>query len=73
MHRLKPEFTAEIRTIVGEGNFREGETIAMIDYGVAVYVPTEEELAAFKTAAAPTIKSYKDLVGAEGCKAFGLE
>ena len=35
MHRLKPEFTAEIRTIVGEGNFREGETIAMIDYGVA--------------------------------------
>lgn len=35
MHRLKPEFTAEIRTIVGDGNFREGEAVAMIDYGVA--------------------------------------
>jgi hypothetical protein len=35
MHRLKPEFTAEIRNIVGEGNFREGEAVAMIDYGVA--------------------------------------
>ena len=34
MDRLKPEFTAEIRTIVGEGNFREGEAVAMIDYGV---------------------------------------
>lgn len=35
MHRLKPAFTAEIRTIVGEGNFREGEAVATIDYGVA--------------------------------------
>jgi len=34
MHRLKPEFTAEIRNIVGEGNFKEGEAVAMIDYGV---------------------------------------
>lgn len=35
MHRLKPEFIAEIRNIVGEGNFREGEAVATIDYGVA--------------------------------------
>ena len=35
MHRLKPEFTAEIRDIVGEGNFKEGEAVATIDYGVA--------------------------------------
>ena len=55
MHRLKPEFTAEIRTIVGEGNFRQGEAVAMIDYGVspenlgagAVVLPgTTQEVAA---------------------------
>lgn len=34
MH-LKAEFAAEIRTIVGEGNFREGEAAAAIDYGFA--------------------------------------
>ncbi len=32
----------------------------MIDYGVKVYVPTAEELLAFKEGAAPTIEEYKD-------------
>ncbi len=34
MHRLPPAFTAELRNIVGDGNFREGEAVASIDYGV---------------------------------------
>ncbi|YCI06647.1 FAD-binding oxidoreductase (plasmid) [Ensifer sp. D2-11] len=55
MHRLPPEFTADIRKIVGEGNFKEGEAVATIDYGVtpenlgagAVVLPrTTEEVAA---------------------------
>lgn len=45
----------------------------MIDSGCEVYVPTEAEMAEFKAAAAPTIQNYKDLVGAEGCAAFGIE
>lgn len=53
---------------------QEGECKqAMIDYGVSVYVPTEEEMAEFKEAATPTIESYKEMVGAEGCEAFGIE
>ena len=34
MQRLPPAFTAELRTIVGDGNLREGEAVASIDYGV---------------------------------------
>lgn len=45
----------------------------MIDSGCSVYVPTEAEMAEFKAAAAPTIKTYKDLVGTEGCTAFGID
>ncbi|MEI3180653.1 MAG: hypothetical protein V8S93_08860 [Lachnospiraceae bacterium] len=43
----------------------------MIDYGVKVYVPTEEELQAFKDGAAPTIEEYKAIVGEEACAAWG--
>ncbi len=55
MHHLPPEFTADIRKIVGEGNLKEGEAVATIDYGVspenlgagAVVLPrTTEEVAA---------------------------
>ena len=45
----------------------------MIDYGVKIYVPTEEELQAFKDGAAPTIDEYKGIVGEEACKAWGIE
>ena len=45
----------------------------MIDYGVKVYVPTEEELLAFKEGAAPTIEEYKKIVGPEACAAWGVE
>lgn len=45
----------------------------MIDYGVSVYVPTEEEMQLFKEAAAPTINSYKELCGEEACAAWGIE
>lgn len=55
MDRLQPEFKAEIRKIVGEGNFKDGEAISTIDYGVtpenlwarAVVLPaTTDEVAA---------------------------
>ena len=46
---------------------------AMIDYGVQIYVPTEEELAQFKAAAQPTIEKYKEQVGPEACAAWGIE
>lgn len=45
----------------------------MIDYGVKIYVPTEEELKAFKDGAAPTIEEYKKIVGPEACEAWGVE
>ena len=45
----------------------------MIDYGVKVYVPTAEELLAFKEGAAPTIEEYKKSVGPEACAAWGVE
>lgn len=45
----------------------------MIDYGVQVYVPTPEELQAFKDAAAPTIDEYKKIVGPEACEAWGVQ
>lgn len=45
----------------------------MIDYGVKVYVPTAEELLAFKEGAAPTIEEYKKIVGPEACAAWGVE
>ena len=45
----------------------------MIDYGVQVYVPTEEELQAFKDAASSTIEEYKALVGEEACAAWGIQ
>ena len=45
----------------------------MIDYGVKVYVPTAEELMAFKEGAAPTIEEYKKIVGPEACAAWGVE
>lgn len=45
----------------------------MIDYGVKVYVPTEEELLAFKEGAALTIEEYKKIVGPEACAAWGVE
>ncbi|WP_439623720.1 FAD-binding oxidoreductase [Shinella sp.] len=35
MHSLPPEFKAEIRKIVGEGNLKDGEVTSTIDYGVA--------------------------------------
>ncbi|WDZ80703.1 FAD-binding oxidoreductase (plasmid) [Ensifer adhaerens] len=35
MDCLKPEFKAEIRKIVGDGNFKDGEAISTIDHGVA--------------------------------------
>ena len=41
--------------------------------GVKIYVPTEEELQAFKDGAAPTIDEYKGIVGEEACKAWGIE
>ena len=34
MHRLPPEFTAEIRQIVGGANLKDGEAASTIDYGV---------------------------------------
>ena len=46
---------------------------AMIDYGVNIYVPTAEELEAFKEGAAPTIEEYKKIVGPEACTAWGVE
>lgn len=45
----------------------------MIDYGVKVYVPTEEEMKAFKEAAAPTINYYKEICGSEACAAWGIK
>lgn len=45
----------------------------MIDYGVKVYVPTAEELEAFKKGAAPTIEEYKKIVGQDACAAWGIE
>lgn len=45
----------------------------MIDYGVQIYVPTEEELQEFIDAASPVIEEYKALVGEEACQAWGLE
>lgn len=55
MHSLHPEFKAEVRKIVGEGNLKDGEAISTIDHGVApenlgagaVVLPrTTEEVAA---------------------------
>ncbi|MDK1388014.1 FAD-binding oxidoreductase [Sinorhizobium sp. 8-89] len=55
MDRLQPEFKAEIRRIVGEGNFKDGEAISTIDHGVApenlgaravVFPGTSDEVAA---------------------------
>jgi len=45
----------------------------MIDFGVSVYVPTAEEMAEFKEAAANTINKYKEISGDEACKAWGIE
>lgn len=45
----------------------------MIDYGVQVYEPTDEELQAFKDAASTTIEEYKAIVGPEACEAWGIE
>ncbi len=45
----------------------------MIDYGVKVYVPTEEEMKAFREAAAPTINHYKEICGPEACTAWGIK
>ncbi len=45
---------------------------AMIDYGCVVYVPTEEEMEQFKTAAAPTINGIIEKVGEDAARAWGL-
>ena len=45
----------------------------MIDYGVQIYVPTEEEMALFREAATPTIETYKEIAGPEACAAWGIE
>lgn len=45
----------------------------MLDYGVKVYVPTEDEMKAFKEAAAPTINHYKEICGPEACAAWGIK
>ncbi|MBZ7926029.1 FAD-binding oxidoreductase [Ensifer adhaerens] len=55
MDCLKPAFKAEILRIVGDGNFKDGEAISTIDYGVApenlgaravVFPRTADEIAA---------------------------
>jgi len=55
MDCLKPEFKAEIRKIVGDGNFKDGEAISTIDHGVSpdnlgaravVFPTTTDEVAA---------------------------
>lgn len=46
---------------------------AMIDYGVKIYVPTAEELQAFKEGASATIEEYKTIVGPDACAAWGVE
>lgn len=55
MHRLPPDFTAEIRKIVGERHLKEGEAVSAIDPGIAaenlgaglvVFPGTTEEVAA---------------------------
>ena len=45
----------------------------MIDFGVQIYVPTEDELQQFKDAAANTINTYKEIAGPEACAAWGIE
>ena len=35
MDCLKPEFKAEIRRIVGDGNLKDGEALSSVDHGVA--------------------------------------
>ncbi len=45
----------------------------MIDYGVKIYVPTEDEMKAFREAAAPTINYYKEICGPEACAAWGIQ
>lgn len=44
----------------------------MIDYGVNIYTPTDDELQAFKDAAKLTIDEYKSIVGEEACKAWNI-
>jgi FAD/FMN-containing dehydrogenase len=55
MDRLRPEFKDEIRTIVGDGNLKDGEAISSIDHGVTpenlgagavVFPTTTDEVAA---------------------------
>ena len=43
------------------------------DYGIQVYELSDQELQAFKDKAAPIYDQYKEIMGEDLYKAFGLE